>query len=629
MLPTRQGLPFYRSIGFTLTVIFLVLAILPSAIFAALVIDRANRQARDQAQNQMESVASIKTEEVKNWLEGGRTVLRLTALAEDNEWAESLTDTLSDQEVERENGELQEQLARQNVFAEFFVFSPSGQVFFATDPVEVGKSVRLQPYFEDSLLASHVEVPYYDVASSSLVIIFSEPIRNESNQVIGVLAGRANVDELSAIMTNRTGLGETGETYLVSQENNYLVTPSRFEGFQQNRAYRSLAIDQALAGVNGAGLYDDYRDVPVIGAYRWLPTIELALVSEINDAEALQAGRAIRDQALVTALGLALAAVMIGLAAARWLSVPLVRLTRTAEAVAAGDYQQRVEVQRQNEIGVLGQSFNHMADELVKKIAELDQHLHELDETNHALKVATIKAKESARLKGEFLSTMSHELRTPLNAMEGFTSIILSKMGGADYNDMTERYLQRIDANNKRLLTLINDFLDLSRIESGRMELVQKPFDVLALVKQWQEQISVLAEKRGLQLEVQVDPTLPSTLLGDPEALSKIAFNLLSNAVKFTEQGQVRLEVNAADSQWLIQVSDSGIGIPSHAREYIFEEFRQADQSSKRKYGGTGLGLAIVQKLARLMDGTITLKSEVGKGSTFTLTLPLLTPLAQ
>jgi signal transduction histidine kinase len=270
-----------------------------------------------------------------------------------------------------------------------------------------------------------------------------------------------------------------------------------------------------------------------------------------------------------------------------------------------------------------------MADELVKKIAELDQHLHELDETNHALKVATIKAKESARLKGEFLSTMSHELRTPLNAMEGFTSIILSKMGGADYNDMTERYLQRIDANNKRLLTLINDFLDLSRIESGRMELVQKPFDVLALVKQWQEQISVLAEKRGLQLEVQVDPTLPSTLLGDPEALSKIAFNLLSNAVKFTEQGQVRLEVNAADSQWLIQVSDSGIGIPSHAREYIFEEFRQADQSSKRKYGGTGLGLAIVQKLARLMDGTITLKSEVGKGSTFTLTLPLLTPLAQ
>ncbi len=133
----------------------------------------------------------------------------------------------------------------------------------------------------------------------------------------------------------------------------------------------------------------------------------------------------------------------------------------------------------------------------------------------------------------------------------------------------------------------------------------------------------MLAEDKGLRFEVEVDRTLP-VLVGDDEALTKVAVNLLSNAIKFTQQGHVILRLRrAADDLWQIEVEDSGIGIPPHAREYIFDEFRQVDQSSKRLYGGTGLGLAIVQKLARLMGGTVAVQSEVGRGSTFTVTLPL------
>jgi PAS domain S-box-containing protein len=247
----------------------------------------------------------------------------------------------------------------------------------------------------------------------------------------------------------------------------------------------------------------------------------------------------------------------------------------------------------------------------------------ELQQAIIDLKVANRLANENARLKSEFLSTMSHELRTPMNAIEGFTSVMLKGMGGAQYNDKTERYLGKVHNNSKRLLNLINDFLDLSRIEAGRLELSNLPISPSAMAYQWHETMSALAETKQLQFDTYVDEALPDFIYGDEEAISKIAINLLGNAFKFTEKGAVTLSLTRDDEYVVISVTDTGIGIPPHAREYIFDEFRQADQSSKRLFGGTGLGLSIVQKLTRLMGGTVTLQSEVGIGSTFTVRLPI------
>lgn len=239
------------------------------------------------------------------------------------------------------------------------------------------------------------------------------------------------------------------------------------------------------------------------------------------------------------------------------------------------------------------------------------------------LQVAKRLADENSRLKSEFLATMSHELRTPLNAIEGFTGIILNRMAGADFNEKTERYLHKIDSNSRRLLGLINDFLDLSRIESGRLELAYLPISPLQMAEQWQNNLGSLAEQKGLTFQAIIDPNLPETMYGDEESLSKIAVNLAGNAIKFTETGSVTLSLQKRGDQLELEVRDTGIGIPPHAREFIFEEFRQVDQSSKRKYGGTGLGLAIVQKLTRAMGGTVTLQSEVGVGSVFTVLIPI------
>jgi PAS domain S-box-containing protein len=241
---------------------------------------------------------------------------------------------------------------------------------------------------------------------------------------------------------------------------------------------------------------------------------------------------------------------------------------------------------------------------------------------NEELALARKQAEHATQLKSQFLATMSHELRTPLNAIIGYTEILLAGMTG-ELSKEQQGYQERILANADHLLGLINDVLDLSKIEAGRMDLIQKPFKPRAWLDEIVSQNRVLAEEKGLKFDVILDEQLPETVVGDSGRLKQIVINLLSNAVKFTEAGCVKIEVYSNDrNTWKIIVSDTGIGISVHARDTIFEEFRQVDGTSRREHGGTGLGLVIVRKLVLMMGGTIRLQSEIGKGSTFILVVP-------
>jgi len=356
------------------------------------------------------------------------------------------------------------------------------------------------------------------------------------------------------------------------------------------------------------------------------------VVAETPASEALASATSTALFAAILTLVALVFAIAIVLGIVNRLVKPIVSLAATAQTIQLGDFSARASVTGKDEIGRLAQAFNSMTAQLQQTLQGLQDHVEDLEKARvereklvKDLQAAKRLAEENSRLKSEFLSTMSHELRTPLNAMEGFMGIILNRIGGTDFNKATEDLLIRARANGKRLLQLINDFLDLSRVEAGRLELANQPFFPERLANRWRDEISVLAEKKGLQFQVSLDSTLPETVYGDEEAISKIALNLLGNAIKFTEQGQVKLAMERSNDNWDITVEDTGIGIPPHAREFIFEEFRQVDQTSKRKYGGTGLGLAIVQKYARAMGGNVTVKSELGKGSTFTVSLPLKT----
>ena len=247
-----------------------------------------------------------------------------------------------------------------------------------------------------------------------------------------------------------------------------------------------------------------------------------------------------------------------------------------------------------------------------------------LVKTNHELEIARNKAEDATRLKSQFLATMSHELRTPLNAIIGYSDIVLAGMTG-NLSLEQRNYQERVLANAEHLLGLINDILDLSKVEAGRMEIARKPFNVQSWLKDIEFQTKGLAEKKNLSLTVILDPNMPASIMGDSSRLKQITINLLSNAVKFTDAGGVTLEVRTGDAAtWTLAVTDTGIGIPPHMLDVVFDEFRQVDGTSRRAHGGTGLGLAIVRKFVITMGGSVRVSSEVGKGSTFTLTLPLL-----
>lgn len=243
---------------------------------------------------------------------------------------------------------------------------------------------------------------------------------------------------------------------------------------------------------------------------------------------------------------------------------------------------------------------------------------------NAELRQARDIAEESTRLKTQFLANMSHELRTPLTAIIGYADLQLMGITG-EISPRQREYLERIQFNGHHLISMINEVLDLSRIEAGRLELHERGVVLAELVNQWRSQTEVLARNKGLSFSLELDPALPHVILADPDRLTQIALNLLSNAIKFTETGRVDLALLRDGQHWRLRVSDTGIGIPPEAQAYIFDEFRQVDSSATRPHDGTGLGLAIVRRLSELMEGKVTLTSTPGTGSVFTVVLPLKT----
>jgi signal transduction histidine kinase len=294
----------------------------------------------------------------------------------------------------------------------------------------------------------------------------------------------------------------------------------------------------------------------------------------------------------------------------------MTRLGREVDAIhQVEEHTQRVTVDGSDEIAALSGNINQM-------LNRLDESSKLLEEKNLALTLAYQQAQEATRLKSEFLSTMSHELRTPLNSIIGYAGIMLEGIGG-EIDDEARRMISNMSTSGQHLLKLINAILDLSKIEAGRMEMVEEDVDIRDLVDHIESQMSVLAVKKNLAFEATVAPEVPTVLRGDSSRIAQILINLLSNALKFTEKGHVTLDMRWNEEKLVIRVIDTGIGIPPHAITYIFDEFRQVDGSTQRSYGGTGLGLAIVRKLSQAMGGTVTVESEIDQGSTFKVTLPL------
>ncbi|MDX1971533.1 MAG: ATP-binding protein [Candidatus Sumerlaeia bacterium] len=267
--------------------------------------------------------------------------------------------------------------------------------------------------------------------------------------------------------------------------------------------------------------------------------------------------------------------------------------------------------------------------ELRKKMRDISTVKVELERTNSELAIMRDQAVAASRAKSGFLANMSHELRTPLNAILGYSEMLIEDMEDAGVQDYIAD-LQKINHSGKHLLNLINDILDLSKIESGKMEIHPEMFDLGLLLKEIGDTAELLAKKNQNQYRLEVMSPLKHVYL-DITKTRQILMNLISNACKFTKQGEIRLVVSTKgreEEHLLVEVIDTGIGMSPNQMDKIFTEFVQADSSTTREYGGTGLGLAISRRFAKMMGGDIQVESKAGAGSTFRVFLPLATPEA-
>jgi signal transduction histidine kinase len=311
---------------------------------------------------------------------------------------------------------------------------------------------------------------------------------------------------------------------------------------------------------------------------------------------------------------------------------PVKHLKEVSDAISAGELNVRSEIQTGDEFEDLSHAFNRMLrnlvsmqDRLRKVNADLDRKVDELAQANMALY-------ESNRLKSDFLATMSHELRTPLNSILGFSEVLLTSSG---LSEKQTRWVANIQSSGQQLLNLINDILDLAKIEAGKMQVRLVEFSIYDVCEGMVAMFRPLAEKKNIDLRGVPAPGVP-LMRQDVVKFQQILSNLLSNAVKFTPEGgrvQLKAEVDplgaSSSGRWseggflVLTVSDTGVGIALEEQELIFEKFRQAGNPLTRQHAGTGLGLSIVRELSKLLGGEVSLQSELGRGSTFTVRLPL------
>jgi signal transduction histidine kinase len=354
-----------------------------------------------------------------------------------------------------------------------------------------------------------------------------------------------------------------------------------------------------------------YRSIAALVAQ--VVQTENARMSELRRSVDAANGRSLIMVGVFAALSVILA--LAGGFIISWAFILPVRAAQTfLGEVAAGQFGGTVAIANRDEFGALATQLNETSRELARLDAEQRRAGDELRSLNAQLA-------QASRAKSEFLANMSHELRTPLNAILGFTEMILDEL----YGDVPAEFkepLTDIQTNGKHLLRLINDVLDLSKIEAGRMELVLGEYSVQDVVDTVRASLRSLAAERGLDFVAAVKGDIPEAY-GDGKRIIQCLLNLAGNALKFTKQGRVSIDVERDGEMLRYAVSDTGIGIPPDQVDAVFAEFRQVDATITRQFGGTGLGLSITKKFVEMHGGRLWVESELGTGSTFFFTIPL------
>jgi signal transduction histidine kinase len=614
-----------------LLVWFLLLTLLPLIAAAFLTTRTARQLLTDQIENNLRAMANNLGRQVETFLRGQERDLLVLAVNP------GTAEAIGAFSAAWKNGALDENLhaAAAARFAPFlrraaesigtddiYLIDPDGRIVFSTahgpdfgvkideSPVAGTTLGRTAQSARFTLGLEQSDFDFYGPDALPATFIAVPVLAGGTYRGLAVL--QIGAAEINRVISNTSGLGATGEMVVVAESEGELVAvaPTRHD---PQAAFRlrvpsegpSAALRASMKGLPGFGPDTDYRGKSVLAVWQYLPALRWGVVVKVDDDEAFAPVSLLRKLsagiALVSGLLAALAAWMV----ARSFSRPIEELTAAAHEVAGGNLHRRAEVRSRNELGELAGDFNHMTGQLREMIETMDEKVRL---RTAELAEARDQAEEANRTKSAFLANMSHELRTPMNAIIGYSEMLTEEMQDLGQDEFIPD-LKKIHSAGKHLLGLINDVLDLSKIEAGKMTVYCETIDVATMVREVESTVLPLVKKNNNHLEVEL-PADSGTMHSDLTKIRQMLFNLLSNASKFTEKGKLRLVVtrsveNGAD--WLrFAVSDSGIGMTPEQMGRLFQAFTQADASTTRKFGGTGLGLAISRDFCRLLGGDIT-----------------------
>ena len=489
------------------------------------------------------------------------------------------------------------------------------------------------------------DIYIWDGSGSDISVSSAYPIYNKDGTINGVLGIDMTLSKISSFLRDLK-VSRSGQVFIL-ERNGLLIASSKIDPVKRlgNDMKRLAAVDtgepllqattQKLVTRFGSleQIKDSYQfDFDLTGERQFVQVnpwrdelgLDWLVVVIIPESEFMGQINANRQTTIFLILGALGIAIILGIFTSRWITRPILDLKEAATAFAEGQFDRTVDLQREDELGTLAQAFNRMASQLQAAFVQLQANNEDLEnrvkERTTELQAAKVIADSANQAKSEFLAAMSHELRTPLNGILGYAQIL----GRSNTIPEKERHgINIIHQCGTHLLTLINDVLDISKIEARKLELIPQPIYLPSLIQGVVEISQIRAQQKSLDFRYNPNLSLPGGIIADEKRLRQVLINLLGNAIKFTDKGSVTLEVERLDSSTnplftnlRFSITDTGVGIAPEDVQKLFRAFEQVGDRS-RQAEGTGLGLAISQQIVQLMGGEIQVESQLGEGSKF------------